>query len=57
MKEVIELTAWEQLASELKPVKPLIKDIQQIGMCGSPQPEYLFCLSHGTEGMGEIVEI
>ena len=57
MKEVIELTVWKEHEKELESIKPLIKDIQQIGMGDSPQTEYLFCLSSGTEDTGEIVDI
>jgi len=53
----IDLKHWEDHSEELSEIKPLVKDIQSVGMCGSPQPEYLFCLSYSLRNKGEIVEI
>lgn len=51
------LKEWEEHAEALARIKPLIKEIQSLGMCGSPQPEYLFSMSHCLKNRGEIVEI
>lgn len=53
----IDLKQWEEHSQELSEVKPLLKRIQSLGMCGSPQPEYLFCLSFILKNRGEIVEL
>ncbi|MGH7902077.1 MAG: hypothetical protein ACRENZ_10110, partial [Thermodesulfobacteriota bacterium] len=53
----IDLKFWEERSQELSEIKPLLKKIQSLGMCGSPQPEYLFCLSYSLKNRGEIVEI
>jgi predicted O-methyltransferase YrrM len=53
----VNLIHWEDNTQALSEIKPVIKEIQSLGMCGSPQPEYLFCLSFSLSNRGEIVEI
>ncbi len=53
----IDLSYWECHSQELSEINPIIKEIQTLGMCGSPQPEFLFCLSYSLKNRGEIVEI
>jgi predicted O-methyltransferase YrrM len=53
----VNLIHWEDKLQALSEIKPVIKEIQSLGMCGSPQPEYLFCLSYSLSNRGEIVEI
>lgn len=55
------LDAWTRRGDELAELSSLIEDMRatvDVGMCASPQPEYLYCLSsalRGTGGGGLIV--
>jgi predicted O-methyltransferase YrrM len=55
-----KLSAWtrggEEVAS-LEAVLTHIRSVADLAMCGSPQPEFLFCLSSALRGTGDIVEI
>lgn len=54
------LDAWTRRGDELAELSSLIEDMRatvDVGMCASPQPEYLYCLSSALRGTGEIVEI
>lgn len=56
----VDLKAWNDNLTILQNVEEIINEIRKnvdVGMCGSPQPEYLFCLSHSLKNLGEIVEI
>ncbi|MCL4874369.1 class I SAM-dependent methyltransferase [bacterium] len=60
MENTVSLKAWNENIEHLRGVESLIQEIRgsvNVGMCGSPQPEYLFCLSYSLENRGAIVEI
>lgn len=54
-KEVIKY--WDEKTCHIDGLNEHLKLMQEIGMCGSPQPEYLFYLSNSLTGKGAIVEI
>lgn len=56
----VDLRAWNDNLAALKNIEDVINEIRgsvEKGMCGSPQPEYLFSLSYSLKNRGAIVEI
>jgi len=51
------LEFWKEKTSHIDGLHHQLARMQDINMCGSPQPEYLFSLAYSLTGKGAIVEI
>ena len=56
-RQTAVLDYWNAKTSHIAGLNDQLDRMQEIGMCGSPQPEYLFKLSNSLTGKGGVVEI